>query len=74
MTDATRTKTIEGSVDRTPDLLASPARAVLPNSGPSLPESADAAVATWLELIDRYFQVNRVPADHPHGAPDTPII
>jgi hypothetical protein len=36
-------------------------------------ESADAAVATWLQLIQRYFQVNGRPVDR-HDGRETTII
>jgi hypothetical protein len=74
MTDAVRAKSIEGNLDETTNLLASPARFGSPISGPNLPASADTAVATWLELIDRYFQVNRMPADERRHGPDTPVV
>jgi hypothetical protein len=74
MTDAVRTSPIEGSLEETTNLLASPVRFGPPVSGRSLPASADTAVATWLKLIDRYFRVNRVPADHLHHGPETPVV
>jgi hypothetical protein len=74
MTDAVRATSIEGRLDETTNLLVSPARFGAPISGQHLPESADTAVATWLELIDRYFRVNRVPADERRHGPDAPVV
>ena len=74
MTDAVSATSIEGGLDETTNLLASPARFGAPISSPNLPASADTTVATWLELIDRYFRVNRVPADERRHGPDAPAV